>query len=123
MDSMAEARHKQVLVVRSDLGMGKGKMAVQCAHAAVSASEEARRMFPDWWRCWMQEGQAKVAVKIKGEDAILKLERQSREDRLPCNVVRDRGLTQVEPGTVTCIGIGPAPSDRVDPLTRSLALL
>ena len=116
-------RYKQVLVVRSDLKMGKGKIAVQCSHAAVSASEEARKSSLDWWRIWMHEGQSKVAVKVSGLSPILDLERRSRENGLPFYVVRDMGLTQVEPGTVTCIGIGPGPVVKLDLLTGDLPLL
>ncbi|TMI41971.1 peptidyl-tRNA hydrolase [Candidatus Bathyarchaeota archaeon] len=122
-NSRENRRYKQVLVVRSDLKMGKGKIAVQCSHAAVSASEEARKSSLDWWRIWMHEGQSKVAVKVSGLSPILDLERRSRENGLPFYVVRDMGLTQVEPGTVTCIGIGPGPVVRVDLLTGDLPLL
>ncbi len=122
-DGQQNRQYKQVLVVRSDIKMGKGKIAVQCSHAAVSASEEARKSAVDWWRIWMQEGQLKVAVKVNGLSSILDLERKSRENRLPFYVVRDMGLTQVEPGTITCIGIGPAPAARLDLLTRDLPLL
>ncbi len=123
MISLDGSRLKQMLVVRSDLDMGKGKIVVQCSHAAVSAAERARKMFPDWWKSWMAEGQSKVAVKVKGEQPILELQRQSKKAGIPCFVVRDRGLTQVEPGTVTCIGIGPAPHGKVDLLTGTLPLL
>lgn len=116
-------RYKQILVVRSDLRMGKGKVAVQCSHAAVSASEEARKSFLDWWKIWMNEGQLKIAVKVSGLSTILDLERKSRENGLPFYVVRDMGLTQVEPGTITCIAIGPGPTVKVDSLTGNLPLL
>jgi len=109
--------------VRSDLKMGKGKIAVQCSHAAVSASEEARKSFLEWWRTWLHEGQSKVAVKVSGLAPILELERRSAETGLPFYVVRDMGLTQVEPGTITCIGIGPGPVVKVDLLTGDLPLL
>src|SRR5881409_3355629 len=82
-DGQQNRQYKQVLVVRSDIKMGKGKIAVQCSHAAVSASEEARKSAVDWWRIWMQEGQLKVAVKVNGFSSILDLERKSRENRLP----------------------------------------
>jgi PTH2 family peptidyl-tRNA hydrolase len=114
---------KQVIVVRRDLDMGKGKIAVQVAHAAVSASDKARRVSREWWEAWLNEGQCKVAVRVDSADEILHLERKSRELRLPTALITDRGLTQVEPGTITCIGIGPAPSALVDTLTGGLNLL
>lgn len=115
-------RFKQVLVVRLDLDMGRGKAAVQCAHAAVSAAEEARNHENSWWKGWMNEGQLKVAVKVPDLDSVLDLERKGRSKGIPVYLVRDRGLTQVPPGTVTCLGIGPAPAEIVDSLTGNLAL-
>ena len=47
---MSEFDFKQVIVIRSDLGMGKGKIAVQVAHAAVLASERARKYKSEWWK-------------------------------------------------------------------------
>jgi len=114
---------KQVIAVRRDLDMGKGKIAVQVAHAAVSAAEEARKNFTEWWEMWLREGQCKVAVRVDSEEEILRLERKSKELRLPSALISDRGLTQVEPGTVTCLGIGPAPSSVIDALTGNLNLL
>ena len=116
-------RFKQVLVVRLDLDMGRGKAAVQCAHAAVSAAEEARTHLHNWWKSWIEEGQLKVAVKVPDLDSILDLERKGRSKGIPVHLVKDRGLAQVPPGTITCLGLGPAPSDVVVSLTGNLALL
>jgi PTH2 family peptidyl-tRNA hydrolase len=118
-----EFQFKQVIAVRRDLEMGKGKMAVQVAHAAVSAAEEARKRFAEWWEAWLREGQCKVAVRVDSLDEILQLERRSRELQLPFALITDRGLTQIDPGTTTCLGIGPAPSSLVDTLTGNLSLL
>lgn len=103
--------------------MGRGKIAVQCSHAAVSAAEKARQKFPNWWGTWMAEGQPKIALKVPDLDGLLSLEQQAKANRLPFFLVKDKGLTQVPPDTVTCIGIGPAPSDIVDRLTGNLSLL
>ena len=119
----AELKFKQALVVRLDLGMGRGKIAVQCSHAAVSAAEKARSKSLDWWHAWMDEGQCKVALKVRGLEPLLELERNARRLAIPSYVVRDRGLTQVSPGTITCVGIGPAPSSSIDSLTGNLPLL
>jgi PTH2 family peptidyl-tRNA hydrolase len=118
-----EFQFKQVIAVRRDLDMGKGKVAVQVAHAAVSAAEEARKKFTEWWEAWLREGQCKVAVRVDSLEEILQLERRSRELRLPFALITDRGLTQIDPGTTTCLGIGPAPSSIIDTLTGSLSLL
>ena len=114
---------KQALVVRTDLKMGRGKIAVQCSHAAVSGAEIARHRFPDWWKAWLDEGQSKIVLKAKEENMLFRLEEMARIKGLPVVVVRDRGLTQVPPETVTCIGIGPAPAHLLEPLTGELPLL
>ena len=118
-----EFEYKQALIVRLDLKIGRGKIAVQCSHAAVSAAEDARVRFPEWWRGWLEEGQCKIALKVADLETLLNLENKARRNRLPVYLVRDRGLTQVPPYTITCVGIGPAPSNLVDNLTGDLSLL
>jgi len=115
--------YKQVIVVRADLKMSKGKIAAQAGHAAVSAAEEARKHCRDWFKAWMSEGQCKVVVKVKSEKELLELEKQAKESGLPCALIIDRGLTEMPPGTITCLGIGPAPSEKVDKITGNLPLL
>ncbi len=120
---MSEFRYKQVIALRSDLKMGRGKIAAQAGHAAVSAAEEARKRFQKWWKTWLDEGQCKIAVKVKSEDELLTLEEEAKENGLPYALISDRGLTQLEPGTITCLAIGPAPSREVDKITGKLPLL
>jgi PTH2 family peptidyl-tRNA hydrolase len=115
--------YKQVIVVRTDINMSKGKMAAQAGHAAVSASEYARKNRPEWWSPWIGEGQCKIAVKVKSEQELLELERKARNAGLPAALIVDRGLTELPPETMTCLGIGPAPSDKVDTITGKLSLL
>ncbi len=120
---MSDFRYKQVIVMRSDLKMGKGKIAAQAGHAAVTAAEEARKHYQNWWKTWLEEGQCKIAVKTSSEKELRSLEEDAEERGLPHALIVDRGLTQLEPGTVTCLAIGPAPSHRVDELTGKLKLL
>jgi peptidyl-tRNA hydrolase, PTH2 family len=115
---------KQVIVVRADLKMGKGKIAAQVAHAALEAADTSRRRYPDWYESWRDQGQAKVVVKTDGgEPALHELQKQARTAGLPAALIQDRGLTQLEPGTTTCLAIGPAPADAIDRLTGALKLL
>jgi len=115
--------YKQVIVVRTDIKMSKGKVAAQAGHAAVSAAEYARKNRPEWWSPWIGEGQCKIAVKANSERELLELERKARNAGLPAALIVDRGLTELPPETVTCLGIGPAPSDKVDIITGKLSLL
>jgi PTH2 family peptidyl-tRNA hydrolase len=120
---MSEFRYKQVIVMRSDVKMSKGKIAAQAGHAAVSAAEEARKLHPKWWKTWLDESQCKIAVKVGSEQELLMLEKESNESGLPNALIVDRGLTEIQPGTVTCLGIGPAPSAEVNKITGRLTLL
>lgn len=121
--NMSEFRYKQVIAMRTDLGMSKGKVAAQAGHAAVSAAEEARKHWLNWWKSWLKEGQCKIAVKAENEPQLLELESQARNSGLPYALIHDRGLTELPPDTLTCLGIGPAPSQEVDKITGKLALL
>lgn len=114
---------KQVIAVRSDLDMSVGKTAAQVAHASLSAYKRCLEEKPNWAKRWLAEGQMKIVCQVDGEEEIQKLEDQARERGIPSSIVEDRGLTEVPPGTVTCIGLGPAPYSVIDPLTRSLRLL
>jgi len=116
-------RYKMVIAVRTDLEMGKGKIAVEVAHAAISALEEARRLHNDWVDAWLNEGQCKIAVKVGSDNDLVILNEEAASLGLPTALVRDRGLTQVPPDTATCLGIGPAPAEIIDKMTGHLKLL
>jgi PTH2 family peptidyl-tRNA hydrolase len=120
---MSDFHYKQVIVFRSDLKLSKGKAAAQAGHAAVSAAEEARKHRKNWWEAWLNEGQCKVVLKVKSEKELLALEKQAKEMALPCALIIDRGLTEIPPETITCLGIGPAPTDKIDKITGNLPLL
>jgi peptidyl-tRNA hydrolase, PTH2 family len=116
-------RLKQAIVARQDIKMGKGKLAAQVAHASLSAAEEAMRKHEEWYREWKEEGQKKVVLKVQSEAELRELLKAARSVRLPVALIEDRGLTQLEPGTVTCLGIGPGPDSEVDAITGKLKLL
>ncbi|GAA3220241.1 peptidyl-tRNA hydrolase Pth2 [Dactylosporangium siamense] len=112
---------KMVLVVRTDLGMGKGKIAAQVAHAAVAAvlAGPHGAVFGDW----LSAGQPKVVLKVGGEADLADLCARAGDAGLPVQVIRDAGRTQVASGTATCCAIGPALPADVDPVTAVLSLL
>jgi peptidyl-tRNA hydrolase, PTH2 family len=112
---------KLTLVVRSDLGMGRGKIAAQAAHAAVAAALTAvgTPEFLDW----MSDGQPKVVLAIAGEEQLYAIADQASGRGLAVHVIRDAGRTQVAQGTPTCCAIGPAAADRIDAITGELSLL
>jgi PTH2 family peptidyl-tRNA hydrolase len=110
---------KQAIVARSDLGMGRGKLAAQVAHASLMASDDAPEADR---RAWKGDGQKKVVLKVDGEAALFDLADRAEREGLPNAVVRDAGHTQLEPGTATALAVGPAEDGRVDGVTGELSL-
>lgn len=110
-------------MIRRDLGMGTGKIAAQVAHAAVMAAERTKQKKPDWFHGWFEGGQAKVVVKVQSFDELIDVKNHAESLKLPVVLVQDSGLTQVPPGSATCVGIGPAPAELVDKVTERLKLL
>ena len=115
--------YKMCIVIRTDLGMSVGKMIAQACHAAVEASEEAKRTNHAAWRRWRDEGAKKVALEAEGEDELNELVERAEALDIVAVTIEDRGLTEVPPGTVTALGLGPDLSSRLDKVTGSLSLL
>jgi len=118
-----EFKYKQVIAVRTDLGMSRGKIAVQVAHGAVSAAERTRVTKQDIWKSWLREGQKKVAVKVQSEEELTDLMREAVNQSLTYSLIRDAGMTELPPGTMTVIAIGPAKADAINKVTGDLKLL
>jgi PTH2 family peptidyl-tRNA hydrolase len=116
-------KYKQVIAVRTDLTMSRGKLAVQVAHGAVSAAELTRATDSEVWNAWFQEGQKKVVVKVQSEADLLDLRRLAVAHRIPNALIHDAGMTELPPGTMTVLGIGPSKSEIVDKVTGQLKLL
>ncbi|MHA2403509.1 MAG: peptidyl-tRNA hydrolase Pth2 [Candidatus Kariarchaeaceae archaeon] len=110
---------KQVLVIRSDLKMGKGKIAAQASHASVLATLEAQRHNKIWYDRWFKMGMKKIVVKVITDDELQK----AVKAKLPRALINDAGHTQLPLGTATAVGIGPAPEQLIDPITNSLKLM
>ncbi|MFH1789075.1 MAG: peptidyl-tRNA hydrolase Pth2 [Candidatus Altiarchaeota archaeon] len=109
---------KQVIVVRSDLKLSKGKLAAQVAHAAVTAADKSQ-----FKADWMREGQKKSVVKCKSLDELISLKERADRKRISTALIEDAGHTQIPSGTVTCLGIGPAKEGEIDAVTGGLKLL
>ena len=111
---------KQAIIVRTDLKMGKGKIASQCAHASLAAFLKANDIDKN---LWIREGMKKIILKVKSEKELLDLHKLATKSKLPNELITDRGYTQVEPGTITTLGIGPADEKKIDRVTGKLKLL
>ncbi|MDT7900996.1 peptidyl-tRNA hydrolase Pth2 [Acidianus hospitalis] len=118
---------KMVVMVRNDIKMGKGKIAAQVAHAAVSLVLDILNSNNNIWKScleeWINEGQPKIVVKVENLEELLKRAELARQKNLPVTIIQDAGKTQVEPGTITCAGIGPCEDSLIDSITGDLKLL
>jgi len=112
---------KLVVVVRTDLGMGRGKVAAQVAHAAVAATLAS--LGTAGFAAWLRAGQPKVVLRVSTAGRLEDVVRQARAGGLPVEVISDAGRTQVTPGTLTCCALGPADGERIDAVTAGLGLL
>ena len=115
--------YKLVIVVRDDLKLSTGKLAVQVAHAAVNCAFSTKKDNSKWYTPWHREGQKKVVVRGFDLEHLHELNYQAKGKRLATSLITDAGLTEVPPGTVTCLGIGPGPNEIVDSITGELKLL
>ncbi len=115
--------YKQVILVRTDLKMGVGKKCAQSCHASVSASDIVRIKNKVTWKQWKNSGQKKVVLKINNIDIIKDIIIQLEKEKIDYFLVKDAGLTQLKPGTITALGIGPARSSQIDEITGDLKLL
>ena len=110
---------KQAIVARTDLGMGRGKLAAQVAHASLSAYESADDSAQSEWK---SGGQKKVVLKGSGKSQLQELADQARREGLAFSLIQDAGHTQLESGTVTALAVGPGREDVVDRVTGELSL-
>jgi len=112
---------KQALIARKDLGMGRGKLVAQCAHAALEAFGDAMEKKPEWVEQWKDSGSAKIALRVESKVELFAHYKKAKG--LPRALIRDAGRTQLKKGTATCIAIGPAPGKEIDKITQKLKLL
>ena len=114
---------KQVILVRTDLKMGRGKLAAQVAHASVQCFYITLKEKPDLAHEWISQGQKKVVLKVPDYKTALERYEQAVERGIIACIIRDAGHTQLEPGTLTAIGIGPDKEELIDEITGDLKLL
>lgn len=127
--------YKQVFIVNSDLGMGKGKIAAQVAHATVCYMEELllyvegqspenKKLF-DRFLLWREEdhGLMKKIVLKASENEIKKILCDLALKGIEKFTVYDRGLTQIPEGSFTCVVVEPLEEGDCDNLFGHLKLL
>lgn len=112
--------YKQCIITRDDLKLSRGKLAVQVAHAAVTASDFADKEVK---AAWIRDGQKKIVLRVSTLNDLFLLKETARREGLSTALITDAGLTEVPPGTITVLGIGPAPVEKLDKVAGKLKLL
>ena len=124
--------HKQVIVLRKDLNMRKGKMVAQGAHASMRAILNVARREGDAlvipldersepWLCGRFK---KICVSVNSEAELLDLHRRAVEGGFMAALIKDAGLTEFDGvPTYTAVAIGPDRGEKIDALTAALPLL
>jgi PTH2 family peptidyl-tRNA hydrolase len=111
---------KQAIIIRKDLKMGKGKIAAQAAHASIGAFLKARKADREEW---LDEGMKKVVLRVDNLKELKGIHKLAKSNKIPCDLIKDAGLTQVKPRTTTALGIGPASDKKIDRIVSKLKLL
>ena len=112
--------YKQVILVRDDLKLTRGKMSAQSSHASVAAVLKSHK---DDLKKWQDQGMKKVILKVKDQEELYKYKQLAEDAGLVAALITDAGHTHLEPGTTTCLGIGPDKAEKIDKITGELSLI
>merc|ERR1712137_311815 len=113
---------KMVFVVRTDLNMGKGKIAAQCSHAAINLYEILLDIKDPLVKNWKTFGAMKIVLKVSGEEELMQIYRNANEKNIPATYIKDAGHTQIPCGSTTvCALFGN--KQKLDEVTGHLKLL
>ena len=121
--SKTDEEYKMVIVMRSDIKMTKGKLAAQAAHAAVNCAFAAKKKDPRGFDKWYSEGQKKVVLKVDSLERLYVIKAIVDANSINSSLITDAGRTEIAPGSVTCIGIGPSTDAILDKITGELSML
>lgn len=113
---------KLVILMRTDLGMGKGKMVAQGAHATSKATRSVGNSSN--YNPWLVDGEPKIVLKVSSKEQLMELVKRAGNAKLPTGFIVDAGLTKFQgTATLTCGWIGPAVDAQIDHITKDLKLL
>jgi PTH2 family peptidyl-tRNA hydrolase len=110
--------YKLSVIVRGDLNLSKGKACAQVGHAVLECY--LRQDDKKLKQKWRDEGGKKVVLAAKNLEELYSLNDAAKRAGLVTAVIPDAGHTEVEPGTVTCLGIGPDTEEKIDRITKGL---
>jgi len=118
---MKKSGYKMVVVLRDDLKLSKGKSCAQAAHAVLQCfmQQDDVKLTKEW----LKTGGKKIVLKAKDDKELFRIADAAKKKGLVTAVIEDAGHTEVKPGTITCIGIGPDYEDKIDKVTGKLQML
>ena len=121
--NLTDQNIKMVFVVNNELKMGKGKIAAQVGHAAVSLTLKCGKKDPGLLESWLKSGQKKICVKGNNAEHLLELEKLAASNGLLSVKIQDAGHTQIPSGSLTVLALGPNTESKLSNITDDLKLL
>ena len=112
---------KQMIIIRKDLNMRKGKMVAQGSHASVKVTVD--NINDPNVQEWLKNGMKKITVSCDSEAELIALHEAAIKADLPCCIILDAGHTEFNQPTLTAVAIGPAKDEDIDKITKDLKLL
>lgn len=132
---------KQVIVIRKDLNMRKGKIAAQAAHASFSAIMKTKLTDKDCFPFeiddkgfismegysllaqWLRNNYVKICVYVNSEQELFNIFQQGIDRGYIVSIIQDNGLTEFKGiPTYTCLAFEPLESKDIDKITGNLPL-
>lgn len=118
---------KQVIVMRKDLNMRKGKMVAQGSHASIAFLTkrlQKNESLTDVQKEWLENSFTKICVSVENEKELLAIKEKAENNNVECHLVTDNGLTEFKGvPTNTCLALGPDHSEVLDLISGDLKLL
>jgi peptidyl-tRNA hydrolase, PTH2 family len=130
---------KQVIIIRKDLKMRKGKIAAQAAHASMkvffdriwhvgpsesSSPYEAKMLLTEEMKSWVEGSFTKICVSVDSEEELLSVYKAAQDAQIPCSLIEDEGRTEFNGiKTKTAVAIGPGTYEDLNRITGGLPLL
>lgn len=116
------SNYRQIIVMRNDLNMRKGKMVAQGAHASLKVTLE--NLDSPNVKAWLADSFTKIALRVESEQELKDIYNSAKAAGIICSIILDAGKTEFAGvPTLTCCAIGPATKDEIDKITGHLRLL
>lgn len=114
---------KQIILIRNDLGMSKGKMCSMASHASLISFENARREYRDVAYTWFHESQVKITLKVDSEEQLLQIYNLAINHKIPCSLIKDYPSPHHNQKEYVSVAIGPYNDELINEMTNGLKLL